>query len=142
MSNNYSFSLGELNKKLEDEFGFEEGLEEEDLEEMQAGELKQSSFPTIPLAFAVLKDFVDLVSLGAIGTLINVLAWIVIRLYLFRKVGFIKKWLYRRYIFTLILEFIPFINCIPQWTIFVLRAYATEKKRINQIFTAIEELIK
>jgi hypothetical protein len=61
--------------------------------------------------------------------------------YLSRKVSFVKRWLYRRYIFTLILESVFFVNAIPQWTIFVLRSYVKEKKQIDQVLTAVEKLI-
>ena len=141
MPNQYPFGLSDLNKELEEEFEPGEELEEEDFEEIKTEIPKRPSFPTITLIFAILKDFGDLVTLGILGTITNIIAWIVIRLYLFKKVGFIKRALYRQYIFALILEFIPFINMIPQWTIFVLRAYAKEHKKIDQILTAIEKLI-
>ena len=141
MPNQYLFGLSDLNKELEEEFEPGEELEEEDFEEIKTGTLKQSSFPIITLIFAILKDFIDLVTLGILGLITNIIAWIVISFYLSGKVGFIKRWLYRRYIFALILELIPFINMIPQWTIFVLRAHATEHKKIDQILTAIEKLI-
>jgi len=141
MSKEYPFNLSELNKELKDEFKMSEELEEEDFEELKVNLPKKPSFPVMTFCFALLKDFIDIVSLGIIGTIVNILAWIVISFYLFRKVSFIKRYLYRKFIFTLILEFIPFINMIPQWTIFVLRAYAKEKKNIDQILTAIEKLL-
>lgn len=141
MANQYPFELSDLNKELEDEFEPGEELEEEDFEEIKTETPNRPSFPIITLTFAISKDFIDLVSLGLLGTFTNIIAWLVIRFYLLGKMGFMKRYLYKKYIFTLILEYLPFVNMIPQWTIFVLRAHATEYKKINQILTAIEKLI-
>lgn len=145
MPNQYPFSLSDLNNELEGEFEPGEELGEGDFEELKANPPKRPSFPVLTFCFALFIDFAFIislfVSLGILGSIINIIAWIVIRLYLFRKVGFIKRWLYRRFIFTLIVKFIPIINGVPQWTIFVLRARAMEHKKIDKILTAIEKLI-
>lgn len=138
----YPFELSDLNKELEDEWGPGEELDEDDFDELKTeGVSKKPSFPVLTFGFALIKDFVDIVSLGTLGIFLNIIAWIVIRMYLFKKMGFMKRYLYKKYIFTLILEYIPFISMIPQWTIFVLRAHAAEHKKIDQILTSIENLI-
>ncbi len=137
----YSFDVSDLNKELEDTFEPGEELEEEDFEELKVNPPKTPSFPFFVFTIALIKDFVDLPTLGILGIFTNIFAWIVIRIYIFRKVNFVKRWMYRRYIFTFILEFIPFINMIPQNTIFVLRAYAKEKKQINAVLEKLENLI-
>jgi hypothetical protein len=142
MPEDYPFSVEELNQELADELGPGEELQIEDFEEIKIEGLpERPSFPIMVFILAVLKDFTDLLSFGLLGVLTNIIAWIAIRMYLFRKVGFIKRWLYKRYVFTLILEFIPFISMIPQWTIFVLRGYAKEKKRVDEVLTAVERLL-
>jgi len=138
---NYNFGVEELNNELGDELEGEE-FTNEDFEELKVEGLpKKSSFPVMVLTLAVLKDFFDLVSLGLLGILTNIIVWIAIRIYLLKKVGFIKRWLYKKYIFTIILEFIPFVSMIPQWTFFVLRAYAKENKHVDAVLEAVERLL-
>jgi hypothetical protein len=141
MPNQYPFELSDLNKELEGEFDPGEELDDEDFEEIKAELPKRSSFPVRVFICALIKDLLDIASLGLLGTFFNIILWIIITKYLWGKIGFIKKWMYRRYIFTRILEFIPWINMIPQNTIFVLRGYAKEKKQIDKVLTAIEKLI-
>ena len=141
MQEEYSFELSDLNKELEGNFEIGEELEGEDFEELKVSPPKRPSFPIFIFICAVAKDILDIISLGLLGTFTNIIVWIIIRLWLFRKVNFIQRMLYRRYVFAWIIEFIPFFNWIPQWSIFVLRAHATEYKKIDQILTAIEGLI-
>ena len=129
--------LSELNKEL----GVGEELTEEDLIELENVPKKETPFPIFTLIFAILKDLIDFLTFGFIGTITNIVAWIVIRLYLFKKINFIKRFLYKRFILTYILEYVPFINIFPFWTFFVLRAYATEKGKINQVLNTIEKII-
>jgi len=135
----HPFTLEDLNRELENVTPVGEELQQEDFEEIIAKPPKRSSFPYFILTIAVLKDFFDLISLGFFGIILNIFAFIALRIWLLGKVGFMKRYLYRRYIFTLILEFIPFINMIPQWTIFVLRGHAKENKKIDEILTVMEK---
>lgn len=140
MSEQHSFGANELNNEL----GWEgdEALTEDDIEELKINPPKRPPFPILVLLFALVKDFSDIISLGLLGIFTNIIGWFVIRIYLFGKVGFIKKILYRRFIFTFILEFFPFINMIPQWSVFVVRGYFSEIKKIDQVLETIESLIK
>lgn len=140
MAEQYPFGLSELNKELGWEG--EEALAENDIEEIKANLPQRPSFPIFTFFCALLKDFIDIASLGILGIFTNIIIWIVISVYLWGKVGFVKKLLYRRIIFVIILEFIPFINMIPQWSVFVLRGYFGERKKVNQVLEAIESLIK
>ncbi len=54
---------------------------------------------------------------------------------------FVKRLLYRRFIFRIILEFIPIINMIPMWTFFVVRGRFKEKDSVNKILEAAESLL-
>lgn len=141
MANHFSFGLADLNKELEGEFAPGEELNEDDFEEIKADLPKKPSFPTRIFICALVKDLIDIASFGLLGTFFNIIFWIIMTKYLWGKVGFVKKWLYRRYVFTRTLEFIPWINEWPQNTIFVLRGYAKEKKQVDQVLTAIEKLI-
>ncbi len=136
----FNFTLQQLNKELKLALGEDVELKEEDFSELKFKLPEKPSFPYLIFFLALAKDFVDLVSLGFLGTFTNIIAFIFIRLYLIRKVGFIKRFLYRRYIFALILETVPWVNIIPQWSIFVLRAYAKESKVIDELLTSIEKL--
>lgn len=138
----YPFGVDELNKELEEEFDFnpEDTLDEEDFEELKEASLERSFFPITTLICAILKDFTDIFSLGILGTFINIIAWAVIRLYVIKRPNYIKRRLNRRYIGTIITEFIPLVNIFPSWTYFVWRAYSMEHKRLDQIFTAMEKI--
>ena len=143
MAERYPFKLSDLNRALEEDGFIEPGeeLEEEDFEELQVKTPKRPSFPVVILTLAVMKDLTDILSAGFLGSFTNIIAIIAIRIWLLGKMGFIKRYLYKRYLFAFILEFVPFVNAVPQWTIFVLRGHAKEYKRINQILTKVEELL-
>jgi hypothetical protein len=141
MANNFSFQLADLNRELEGEFPPGQELDESDFEQIKLGDLRRPSFPATTFLCAAIKDSIDIASLGWLGTLTNGAMWIIIKKYLWGKTNFIKRRLYRRYIFTVILEFVPWINTFPQNTFFVLRSYATEKKEIDRVLTAVEKLI-
>lgn len=141
MPKEYPFKLSDLNQALEDELGMGEELLEEEFDELQVNPPKRSSFPKFIFICAVVKDIIDIVGLGILGTIINPLMWIIIRLWLFRKVSFVQRMLYKRFIFALIIEFVPGANWIPQWSIFVLRGHAAENKKVDEILRTIEGLL-
>lgn len=121
-----------------------EGLEPEDIEAAKIARPKKSEFPYITVLLAVFKDISDipgeLLTFGLWGTITNIVAATVIFIYLYGRVGFIKKRLYRKYIFAMVIEFIPFINWIPQSTFFVIRAHATENETLDKLFGYLEGL--
>lgn len=141
MPNQYPFGVSELNKELKDELEIGEELGEEDFEEIRINLPTRPSFPIHIFTLALIKDISDIYSVGLLGTFTNIIAMLVIRLWLFGKVGFIQKYLYKRFIFALILEFIPFINVIPQWSFFVWKGHFKERKRIDKILESIAKLI-
>ncbi|MEK7175016.1 MAG: hypothetical protein AAB722_01610 [Patescibacteria group bacterium] len=124
----------------------QEGLEEEDIENAKINRPEKSDFPWLTVFLAVFKDISDipgeLLTFGLWGTVTNIIAAIVIFIYLYGRVGFVKKRLYRKYIFTVIIEFIPFINWIPQNAFFVMRAHATENEKLDKLFNYLENLAK
>ncbi len=141
MPDQYPFELSDLNKELEEELEPGEELEEEDFEEIKIEVPTSPSFPIGTLIVAIIKDAIDIFSLGILGTFTNIIAWIVLWLYVRKRMGFIKRRLYRKFITRLLAEFTPFVNMFPWWTFFVLRAHATEREKLNQILTTIEKLI-
>jgi hypothetical protein len=119
-----------------------EGIFEEDIEEVKINPPERPEFPFLIFMLALFKDIADWVTLGIGGTIINIIAVPIMFFYLSGKVGFVKKRLYKKYVFTMILEFIPFINFIPQNTIFVVRGYLSEIEQVEKILGFLENLPK
>lgn len=145
MAQVFNFNVNDLNRELEYEMEPGQELEEEDFEEIKASVPQKTTFPTGVFLVAVAKDFIDIFSViftfGLLGTIVNIFAWIILRLWLMGKVGFIKRRLYRKFIGRLVWEFVPLLNIVPWWTIFVLRAYAIENEEVDKILSAIERLM-
>ncbi|MBI2052299.1 MAG: hypothetical protein HYT38_01295 [Candidatus Sungbacteria bacterium] len=119
-----------------------DGINPEDVETAKNNRLEPPIFPVIIFCLAVVKDITDMVSLGTIGIIVNIIVAPVFFFYLWGKVGFIKKKLWRWLISTIVLEFIPGISFVPMSTIFVLRAHATERKKIEKVLNFIESFAK
>ena len=141
----FNFNVNNLNKELEYEMEPGQELEEEDFEELQARMPQRPSFPTGVFLVALAKDSIDIFSVlftfGLLGTIVNIFAWIILRIWLMGKVSFIKQRLYRKFIGRVVWEFVPLLNIVPWWTIFVFRAYALENETLNKIFGAVERLM-
>ena len=75
----------------------------------------------LTLGLAAAKDFIDFLSLGIVGTIVNVavtMAFVAILLFQGKTMkNMQKKWI--RYGLAALLEFIPFISFIPSWTLSV-----------------------
>lgn len=69
------------------------------------------------LLLSVLKDFGDLVSLGTTGWLVNIAISTALFIVFFMQRSFIKRFLIKRFIFPVIIEFIPFLDFFPTYTI-------------------------
>jgi len=137
---NGSYNLDDLNKELENDLEGNE-IEQEEIEEIKSDAFRKPHFPLMIFILALFKDLIDIVSLGIIGAIINIVVSIIIRIYLFGKVSFVKRMIYKKFLTSQIVEYIPIVNMIPLWTIFVIRAYLTEKKAINRVLTALEKAL-
>lgn len=144
MPNQYPFELSDLNKELEDEIEPGEELNEEDFEEINAeGVPDRPSFPATVFVLAILIDIIKLVSFGFLGMLTAILGFIIIRVYLFGKMSFIKRYVYKKFIAAAVKNVIPIVGAfLGSWTWFILRAHSKNYKRIDQIITAVEKLIR
>lgn len=143
MAEDYAFGVDELNRELADELGFGEEFTDEDLEEIKIEGLPSSrpSFPLVTFVFAVLIDTVKLFSLGFLGVITAVLGFIVVRVYLFGKMGFIKRYAYRKTLAAVVKNIIPIFGAfLGSWSWFILRVHSKNYKRINQIIMALEKL--
>ena len=103
---------------------------------------RQPSFPIITLTFAVLIDAIKLISGGFLGILAAILGFILVRVYLFGKMGFIKRFVYRKVVAAAVKNVIPVVGAfLGSWTWLIFRAHGKQKKRANQILTAVEKLL-
>lgn len=120
----------------------EEGIDTEHIEAAKIDKPEKPDFPFIIFALALAKDIGDWLSLGVGGTILNIIVVPIMFIYLRGKMGYVKKWVYRRYIFTMIIEFIPFINWIPQNAIFVVRAHLKEHEQIDKLLSFVESFLE
>ncbi|TSC56856.1 MAG: hypothetical protein Greene071421_365 [Parcubacteria group bacterium Greene0714_21] len=134
--------LQEVNEMLTQQLGPGEDLTEEEFQQIVTKSPNRPKFPLLILCMALLKDFGDLVTLGFLGMITNFFFGILIWVWLMGKLGFMRKWLYKRFIFVLMLEFFPFINMIPINTFFVVRAHMKECKKVDAILNALEGFAK
>lgn len=110
-------------------------------------------FPFLIVLMAVFKDVIDfLLNLTLIAAPLPVISSFLVGVVLFFWVlgkasgGWWKKrlikWLWTRYVITLLIELVPFVNIVPATTIFILMAHYREKKIVRIINGVLEELRK
>ncbi len=127
-----------------------ENFEDGDEKLLASNPPQKPSFPYIIMMLAISKDLIDIPGdLSGIGIIATTAFSFVISLVLFMWVlgklggGWWKKkiirWLWKRYVYTIILEFIPGFQIIPATTIFVFMAYHHEKKIVKLLNLALEE---
>ncbi len=111
---------------------------------------QQPDFPYIMVSIAILKDILDVpVELSIIGivitTALSFLLAIILFIWILGKLsgGWWKKamvrWIWVRYIFAILIEFLPFFKIIPATTILVLMAHYREAKIVMFFNAALEE---
>lgn len=114
---------------------------------------KMPPFPFLIVLMAVFKDVIDfLLNLTLIAAPLPVISSFLVGVVLFFWIlgkasgGWWKKrlikWLWTRYVITLLIELIPFVNIIPATTIFILMAHYREKKIVRIINGVLGELRK
>lgn len=118
------------------------GINKEDIEIAKNSQPESPNFPVMVFCLALVKDITDMASLGTIGIIVNIIVAPVFFFYLWGKLGFVKKRLWRWLILTVVAEFVPGISFIPMSTVFVLRAHATERKQIEKMLNFIESFAK
>ena len=123
-----------------------DGIVQEDIEEAKINPPKKPDFPFLIfmlVAFTDIGGFVGgILTLGFAGTILNFITAPILFFYLSGKVGFVKKRLYRKYIFATVVKIVPGINFIPQNTIFVVRGYMSEIEQVDKILSYLENLPK
>jgi len=74
----------------------------------------------VTLLLSLFKDFSDILDLGTLGTIINIPVTIALFITFWGMGQTIRKFVIKRFIGAIILEFIPFLNIIPLYTILTL----------------------
>lgn len=121
-----------------------EGITEEELEKIKEGEIEEPVFPYMVFTAAIIKDLIDIVelfgivTLGLIGTTINIFMAPIIYTYVAKNLSLSKKKLYKRLIGKALAEFIPILSSFSFWTFFVWRAYKGEKRRMEKAINFLE----
>ncbi len=126
-----------------------ENLEKGDITLLLKNTPTEPSFPFIMVTLAVIKDILDIPGeLSIIGivatTILSVFISLILLFWCLGKLsgGWWKKkiigWLWTRYIFAVLIEFLPFMKMIPATTIFILMAHNKEKKIVKLLNFALE----
>lgn len=129
-------------------------LEEYDLEENDAAELKgnlpeKPGFPFLMFALGLTKDIIDACdAVGIIGAIINVVIVIIFFFYFWKhSIGSsdkkvarsvaksLKKKIMKRYAGAGICEFIPLLNLVPFYSLLVYFVYKKENEGVNKIIS-------
>ena len=122
-----------------------DGVNEEDINAVKNGEAEPAGFPFIVFSAAVVKDIVDIASLGMVGVLMNIVFVPILYIYLRKEARYmknLKKWVARRVVATLGAELVPIVNMVPWWTIFVYKVYKKRKGQTERIQNFIESFAK
>lgn len=130
-----------------------EGLEHfiQEIRNKSATKAPLPPFPFVMLTIAIMKDIIDVPGeLSVIGIVLTTALSLVIALVLFfwfmGKVsgkwwkGRMVSWLWKRYVFAIALEFIPFFKIVPATTILVLMAHFRETKTVKILNSAMEAI--
>jgi hypothetical protein len=125
-------------------------LEADDVQLLVNEPAEKPQFPFLIVFAAIAKDILDFLEFTIIGMVLTFPLSFILALTLFvwclGKIsgGWWKKklisWLWKRYILTILIEFIPFCKIIPATTIFVLMAHYRETKIVKTMNQALEEL--
>jgi len=105
---------------------------------------KTPVFPIIILSIAILKDGMDIATLGLLGWLGSVLVGFVLWIWIITKSNAVERrllrWFVRRVVIVVIVGFIPIINFLPEMTIFVFLIHNKEKGVVRVFYNALERL--
>lgn len=91
---------------------------------------KGSSFAII-LLLSIAKDFLDIVTVGLFGTIINIFISVILFSFFFLRSSLFSRIFIRIFVWPIIIEFIPFGNIFPSYTLaaLLLRSKMNKKKK-------------
>lgn len=118
-------------------------------QEISDGRFDGGTFYAV-LFLCVIKDSIDLVTLGTIGVIVNIFITITLFIVFFLKKSFLKKYLIKRYIWPMIIEFIPIVCAFPSYTVSCIllkmkldnrtRNLEEELRKVNKKITQIKRV--
>jgi len=141
-----------LLKKIEDSFEEEnEEFDGDDLALMVEDQAEKPDFPYMVFIFAIIKDCLDVMAnLTIIGILfvwpLSIIFALGLFMWVFGRMGGgwwkkrIIRWVWNRYMLTIVIEFIPFLQMIPANTIFILMVHNKETKIVKLMNEALEQI--
>ena len=103
------------------------------------GRFDGGAFYTV-LFLSAIKDFVDLVTLGTIGTLINIFVTFALIIFFLGKRSILRRLLIRFFIGPMIVEMIPFLNIFPTYTIATIMFKLKADKMQRQLESEAEDV--
>ncbi len=122
-----------------------EAIENEDVDELKLDLPEEPHAPWLMFGAALFKDLLDALDITGVGAVIVAITSfvfaLVIFVWLFGKINWYQKglvrWMIRRYAIVVVLEFIPGVQIIPTWSLYVLFAHNREKKLVKLIWGAL-----
>lgn len=130
--------ISDMRESLSD-FGVE--IENEEIRSLNVDKPDHPSFPVFIFSLALIKDVLDIFSLGWIGILANIIIVPILWFWVFGKMSFIKKRIWRRFLVYIFIEFIPFISVVPVWSFFVVRSHLTEYDQVENVLEHFERFM-
>jgi len=102
------------------------------------------SFPFIIVLIALLKDGIDIISVGFLGWFASLLVGFVLWVWIITKSNPVERrilrWFTIRLVVVVFIGFIPIINFLPEMTIFVFLIHNKEKKVVRFFYKNLERL--
>ena len=129
----------------DDEFGEEEWTPEE-IEEIKIQAPQEPTFPIFIFGLAMLKDLIDILSVGLLGWLAAIVLSGVIWLWIFTKSSFLRKQLLKRLIKPIIaaafVAIFPGLNFLPESSVLVILIYRGDKGIVKKAIDKLEQVTK
>lgn len=101
-------------------------------------------FPFVILFIAIIKDFVDVISIGFMGWLGSIIIGFVLWIWIRLKTNILQRLMFRyfirRFLLALVIGFIPILNFLPEATILVFLVHNREKKLVAFFYDNLERL--
>jgi len=135
-----------VSEALEKEFGT--SISEDQSEETLIKAPKKASFPALMLAIAIVKDLVDFADFSGVGAVFvygsAAIFWTSYFIYIFRKVGYMRKLLFKRMAWPIVLFFaaniFPWLRVISMEFLLILLGHYHEKRIVKKFWETLESI--
>lgn len=129
-----------------DDIDDDDEIAREEIEEIKINPPQEPLFPIFIFGAAVVKDIIDIVSVGLLGWLAAIILGGIIWLWIFSKSSFLRKQLIKRLIWPIaaaaFVAIFPWLNFIPESSILVYLVYRSEKGIVERTLKKLEETVK